>query len=214
VTGDWDGDGKTDIGVFGPSWPGDERAIAAEPGIPDPENRTRHAPKNIPPQSHQATSGVRNLRKTSTGQVRSDLIDHVFSHGVPGDVPLTGDWNGDGIATIGLFSAGEWYLDMDGDGKLTKADQKFTYGLPTDVPVVGDFNGDGISEIGVYRDGVWYIDADRNRRLDAHDRAFQLGGPGQVPVVGDWDGDGRAEPGVYQPGASPAPCLEPSDAGG
>jgi hypothetical protein len=198
IAGDWDGDGKTDIGVFGPSWPGDERAIAAEPGIPDAENRVRKVPKNVPPQPHEATTGVRNLRKTASGQVRSDLIDHVFRHGIPGDVPLAADWNGDGVATTGLFSAGEWYLDVDGEGKHGKADQEFIYGLANDVPVVGDFNGDGIAEIGVYRNGVWFIDTDGNRLLDARDRAFELGGADQVPVVGDWDGDGRDEPGVYQ----------------
>ena len=41
VAGDWDGDGKTDIGIFGPAWPRDPRAIAHEPGLPDPDNMTR-----------------------------------------------------------------------------------------------------------------------------------------------------------------------------
>lgn len=200
VTGDWDGDGKADVGIFGPSWSGDERALEKERGIPDSQNRARGVPKNIPPQPHEATSGVRNLRKTANGQLRSDVIDHVFRHGVAGDVPVTGDWNGDGIHTIGLFSGGEWWLDTDGDGKLSKSDKKVVYGQAGDLPVVGDFNGDGVTNIGVYRDGVWYVDTDRNFRLDQHDRAFEHGRAGDIPVVGDWDGDGRDDPGVYRPG--------------
>lgn len=211
VVGDWDGDGKTDIGIFGPSWPGDERAIAAEPGLPDPENRARNVLKNVPPQPFQATSGARDLRLTASGQLRSDVIDHVFRHGVAGDVPLAGDWNGDGVHSIALFSGGMWHLDVDGDGKLTAKDQKFAYGNANDVPVVGDFNGDGQSDIGVYRRGVWYIDTDNNHRLEAHDRAFAVGGADDMPVVGDWDGDGRDEPGTFQPSPTVAPGSGASD---
>ncbi len=38
VTGDWVGDGKTDIGIFGKSWSGDERALEHERGLPDVAN--------------------------------------------------------------------------------------------------------------------------------------------------------------------------------
>ncbi len=37
VVGDWDGDGKDDVGVFGRKWAGDDRALANEPGLPDPK---------------------------------------------------------------------------------------------------------------------------------------------------------------------------------
>ena len=50
VTGDWDGDGKADIGIFGREWLGDQEVIADEPGLPDAENETANAQKNIPPQ--------------------------------------------------------------------------------------------------------------------------------------------------------------------
>jgi hypothetical protein len=214
ITGDWDGDGKDDIGIFGPSWTGDERALDFEHGIPDSQNHKRDVKKNVPPQPHEATSGVRNLRKTSTGQVRSDLIDHVFRRGVAGDLPIAGDWNGDGISTIGLFSQGEWWLDTDGDGKLSNADRKFTYGQSGDLPVVGDFDGSGVTDIGVYRNGVWYVDSDRNGKLDPHDRAFVHGNSSDIPVVGDWDGDGRDDPGVYHYGPPSsrghAPDVTPS----
>ena len=41
VTGDWDGDGKTDIGIYGPAWANDPRAVAHEPGLPDPRQQAR-----------------------------------------------------------------------------------------------------------------------------------------------------------------------------
>ena len=38
VAGDWNGDGKTDIGIFGPAWIGDCKAGRGEPGLPDAQN--------------------------------------------------------------------------------------------------------------------------------------------------------------------------------
>ena len=205
ITGDWDGDGKTDIGVYGPEWGGDNLAIAAEPGLPDPYNRVTGPTKNLPPKPTLATHGERTLKKTSHGNLRSDLIDHVFRYGVAGYVPVAGDWNGDGTDTIGVFFGGTWRLDTNGDGRWSEADEKFEYGSPGDLPIVGDFDGDGLDEVGVFRRGVWYIDQDHNRKLDPHDQVRELGDGNDLPVVGDWDGDGQEEPGLYKDGANNVP---------
>jgi serine-aspartate repeat-containing protein C/D/E len=203
VTGDWDGDGKTDIGIFGRAWPNDPRALKTEPGLPDEKNLAQGEFKNVPPKADHATHGLRTMRLTSGGKLRSDLIDHVFAYGVAGDMPVTGDWNGDGIHTIGVFRNGLWNLDVDGNGKWDDAcDNKVQLGQRGDRPVVGDFNGDGIDELGVYRNGNWFIDTNHNNKFDDQDESMQMGGPGDLPVVGDWDGDGRDEIGVYQDGAT------------
>jgi hypothetical protein len=204
VTGDWDGDGKTDIGIFGRAWPGDPHAVKQEPGLPTPHNKHTGRQKNVPPVTQQAALGYRTMKHTAQGDYRKDVIDHVFHYGTPGDIPITGDWHGTGIHTIGLFHKGNWILDTDADGRWTDGDTRFQYGQDGDIPVVGDFNGDGLDELGVYRDGVWFIDTNNDRVLDAHDRVFQLGGAGDTPVVGDWNGDGVDEPGVYQQGGSPS----------
>ncbi|MCC9000271.1 MAG: hypothetical protein LM522_12400, partial [Candidatus Contendobacter sp.] len=38
------------------------------------------------------------------------------SFGQDGDLPTAGDWNGDGKAKVGVFRAGTWYLDYNGNG--------------------------------------------------------------------------------------------------
>ncbi|MBX3411676.1 MAG: hypothetical protein KF708_03070 [Pirellulales bacterium] len=200
VVGDWDGDGKDDIGIFGFAWPGDLAALVHEPGLPDPENLPSGAQKNVPPDPDKATLGNRAMKRTIHGKVREDLIDHVFHYGSEGDVAVTGDWNGDGIATIGLFRSGTWILDDNGNGRWDLDDRVVDFGAPGDRPVVGDFDGDGIDEVGVYRHGTWIIDTNHNLQLDDEDARYELGGPGDIPVVGDWDGDGRDEIGVYQQG--------------
>lgn len=198
VAGDWDGDGKTDIGIFGRAWIGDPKAIAAKPGLPGALNPPDGRYKNLPPELADATTGYRSMKRTERGRIRSDVIDHVFRYGTEGDRAVVGDFNGDGISTIGVFRNGTWYLDVDGNGRWSEHDVKVDFGRAGDVPVVGDFNGDGIDNIGVYRNGTWYLDTNGNLRLDAHDKVFELGGPHHKPVVGDFNGDGIDQPAVYE----------------
>ncbi len=203
VVGDWDGDGKADIGIFGPAWVGDARAIELEPGLPDADNPPTGRYKNIPPEPTYAAIGWRTMKHGAPGKMRSDLIDHVFRYGTAGNQPIAGDFNGDGVATIGIFRDGTWFLDLDGNGRWSNGDVEAEFGTEGDVPVVGDFNGDGIDQLGVYRAGTWYLDTNGNRRLDAHDKVFELGGPHDKPAVGDFDGDGTDEIAIYQDQASP-----------
>jgi len=199
VAGDWDGDGKWDVGIFGPAWPGDDRALRAEPGLPDAQNRlTAFRPRNLPPTPDQAPDDQRLLQQGRNGPTRADLIDHVFMYGQPGDHAVVGDWNGDGIATVGVFRGGTWYLDEDGDGRWGSRDRVAFFGQAGDLPVVGDWNGDGITDLGVYRDGRFYLDIDGNGQLTAADKVITLGQPGDRPFAGDFNGDGRAEIGVYR----------------
>jgi hypothetical protein len=197
VVGDWDGDGKDDIGIFGPQWAQDSEAIERDPGLPNPENDLMIKPKNVPPTENQATEGARVMRLTSNGRTRADLIDHVFRYGEEGDVAIAGDWNGNGIRSIGVFNDGRWTLDIDGNGKMDSSDVQATFGRAGDIPVVGDFTGDGVEEIGVYRSGTWIIDTNGNRSIDAADKVFEMGEAGDYPVVGDFDGDGIDDPALY-----------------
>ncbi len=199
VTGDWDGDGKDDIGIFGPMWDGDPPAIEKEPGVPDVANRRPLALKNLPPGPSEATNGERILQKSELGRTRSDLIDHVFGFGNDGQRPIAGDFNGDGVSTIGVFSNGEWRLDANGDGRWNAdEDTQLQFGQPGDIPLVGDFDGDGIDDISVMRGREWIIDSDGDQELTVHDRVFEIDGAGGVPVTGDWDGDGRDDIGFFR----------------
>jgi protocatechuate 3,4-dioxygenase beta subunit len=197
VVGDWDGDGKDDIGIYGPIWERDREAIERDPGLPNPDNSPYTQPKNVPPTDNEATNGARVMKLTSYGKQRADVVDHVFGVGTGEEIPVTGDWNGNGIRSIGTFVDGVWQLDVNGDGRFDHEAATATFGRGGDVPVVGDFDGDGVEEIAVYRSGSWMIDSDGNRELDATDKTFQMGGALDKPVVGDWDGDGIDEPGLY-----------------
>ena len=200
VTGDWDGDGKADIGIYGREWQGDSAAVAAEPGLPDEENRTYDEKKNVPPTGEEAAERQRLMRKGQSGKLRADVVDHTFRFGRKADFPITGDWNGDGISTIGVFRDGLWRLDVDGNGRWSDNDEKYEFGQEGDTPLVGDFDGDGIDDLAVFRAGVVIVDTNGNGKIDSSDRRIQIGQAGDQPVVGDFDGDGIDEIVIYRAG--------------
>ncbi len=47
----------------------------------------------------QAAVGWRTLAADVVGKARKDVIDHVFQYGKAKDIPVAGDWNGDGVTT-------------------------------------------------------------------------------------------------------------------
>jgi hypothetical protein len=203
VTGDWDGDGKTDIGIFGPKGKSDQQLIAAEPGLPTDLNETvSSVPKSVPPDIAIRASSMNNVRAMKhsvNGGIRLDIVDHVFQYGSEGDKAFTGDFTGDGIATVGVYRNGKWYIDRTGTGKWDENAvfvDNAEFGLgPDGIPVIGDFNGDGIDEIGLYVDGVWHLDTTGDFKFDTH---IDFGQAGDYPVVGDFDGTGIAQLAVYR----------------
>lgn len=199
VAGDWDGDGKDDTGIFGHTWTGDERALSAENGLPDPENVRRIKAKNVPPIPEEAPDRPRWLKHSHAGSARADLIDHVFRFGNEKDVAISGDFNGDGISSIGVFRDGKWMLDVDGDGLMTpEHDREVEFGQTGDLPLVGDFDGDGIDDLAIVRGNQVIVDTNANGRIDATDQVFLLEDDVGTVIAGDFDGDGRDEAALYQ----------------
>ena len=76
----------------------------------------------------------------------------------PGDVPIVGDWNGDGITTIGVFrpnnTTGSNDLYLLNINQLASTPKIAGFGLVGDMPIVGDWDGNGTSTLGVLRPNV------------------------------------------------------------
>ena len=130
--------------------------------------------------------------------------DGLSKFGILGDIPVTGDWNGDGITEIGVFRNGAWYFDLNGNNVWdgTPTDALIRFGILGDIPVTGDWNGDGTTEIGVFRNAKWYLDLNGNKAWDGTpiDALFNFGNSSDIPVTGDWNGDGTTEIGVFRNG--------------
>ena len=135
-------------------------------------------------------------------------IDRLYFWGSlqPGDIPVVGDWNGDGKMKMGIYQNGTWTLDYNGDGIWNgpDVDKVKSFGDSNFAPVVGDWNGDGKTKIGVYNSltGTFLIDYDGSFVWDgeAVDRVAFWSvrpGSGEIAVIGDWNGDGKSKIGIY-----------------
>ena len=103
------------------------------------------------------------------------------------DVAITGDWNGDGIDTIGVRRGRQWILSNS--NTEPSVDIRVNWGMDTDIPVVGDWNGDGIDTLGLRRGRQWIL----SNSNEAPSVAIRVnwGMDTDIPVVGDWNGDGK-----------------------
>ena len=129
---------------------------------------------------------------------KNRLIELDF--GQPGDLPVTGDWDGDGYDEIGVYrpSTHTWMFDHNMDGQ---ADDSRTFGDRVEglMPVAGDWDGDGIDDPGFrHPTGGWELfDLSDSEQIQIP--LIYFGAPGDMPIAGDWNGDGRDSIGVYQP---------------
>ncbi len=129
------------------------------------------------------------------------LSDLVFNFGPPRNdnqwVPVVGDWNGDGLDTIGFYerSTSTWYLKNSfGQGF---SDVVFNFGPSNSgwVPLAGDWDGNGVDSIGFFHPATatWYFKNSLGQGLS--DAVFTYGPPRNdnqwPPLVGDWDGRGQ-----------------------
>jgi putative pyrroloquinoline-quinone binding quinoprotein len=139
------------------------------------------------------TNGLVYLKNSTV----SGFADVVLNYGLPGDYPVAGDWNGDGIDSIGVYRNGSFYLRNS--NTLGYADLQFPFGTPGDQPVVGDWNGDGVDTIGVFHSSSFTFYLRNSNAPGPADMVFSLGIPGDVGIAGDWNGDGKETTGVFRP---------------
>ena len=77
----------------------------------------------------------------------------MVNFGQAGDIPVVGDWNGDGIDGIGVVRGSKWMLRQTPSSG--SPDLEFDFGDAAGIPVVGDWNGNGVDTVGRYRSGTW-----------------------------------------------------------
>ncbi|MEO6392992.1 MAG: SBBP repeat-containing protein [Pyrinomonadaceae bacterium] len=138
------------------------------------------------------------LRNTISPTGNASIISVDF--GTAGDVPVTADWNGDGIDTTGTFNAGVWrYRNLNVFSGYLTPPFTFNFGQIGDIPVAGDWNGNGIETPGVYRPSTQEFLLSDSLTNPQANHVVKFGVASDLPVVGDWNGDGIDTPGTYRP---------------
>jgi hypothetical protein len=142
-------------------------------------------------------NGVWKLDMNGNGTWEGPAVDRTLEYGAMIDVPLIGDWNGDGTDGIAIFrpSTGFWYFDYNLDGTV---DKSFRFGGSADRIITGDWDGDGKDGIAIFRPstGFWYFDYNLDGTVD---KSFRFGGSADQIIAGDWDGNGTDGIGIFRP---------------
>ena len=180
VAGDWDGTGVIRLGVF--------RCPAPGTGI-----CTWYLDQN--------NNGVWD--GTSGGDV-------AFQFGLPGDIPVVGDWTGNGVSKAGVMrcpAAGQagvcaWVLDAQNLRAPIGNFLMSSYGLAGDLPAIGNWAGAGgsrpVDNIGVFRSGTWILNSSGSGFWAPTDAQYSYGLPGDLPVTGNWLGSAGKQIGVFR----------------
>ena len=126
--------------------------------------------------------------------------------GIPGDIPLAGDWDGDGTDTFSVYRPSEGKVYINNLNTTTVAQDEYFFGVPGDKPFVIDFDGDGIDDVGLHREAtglVYMTDARtggiRDGAVAGTDLQFFWGIANDAVFAGDWIGSGIDAPGLVRP---------------
>lgn len=196
VTGDWDANGVTDVGVLRTTG---EFVLRVDEDSTATVQFFQPAPDNLPLAGDFDGDGFDTIGTYATTASEPAFllsnvpvetaavaeVDILFFFGKQGDLPIAGDWDGDGIDTVGLYrpSTSEFFLVNDFlGGEVTS----FVFGINGDLPIAGDWDGDGVDGVGVYRKSNLTMRLTDD--FGVTEQVFRFAEEGDLPLAGNWDG--------------------------
>jgi hypothetical protein len=194
---DFDGDGKTDIGIFRPA-PAEWWINRSSNGSTLATQFGNTSDKIVPADFTGDGKADIAFWRPATGfwfVLRSeDFSFFSFPFGTNGDVPAPADYDGDSKTDAAVFrpSTVTWYISRSSGGTTIQQ-----FGAGGDLPVVADYDGDGKADIAIFRPNgaEWWIQRSSNNQVFA----VQFGAATDKTVQGDYTGDGKADIAFWRP---------------
>ncbi len=125
-----------------------------------------------------------------TNAIATGMADVDFPFGQTGDMVLAGDWNGNGLDTVGLYRPAEnkvYVWNTMGTGEPSKT---YLFGDFGDTAFVGDFDGNGVETIGLQRISTGEVFMKLSHTTGNADMKLIFGDPNDKMVAGDWNTNG------------------------
>jgi hypothetical protein len=175
VVGDWEGDGIDDVGVFRIAGFGQGQFIIRK---------------------------ITLVRPCPACPLIPMAVNFTVNFGQTGDLPIIGDWDGDGIDTFGVFrqNGGQAQIFLtDEIENAPPVDHTLGFGTDGDLPIAGDWDADNLDEIGVSRPSTGQFFLTNDVDVGNVDFTGFFGAIGDLPAAGDFDGDGKDSIAVFRP---------------
>jgi 5'-nucleotidase len=99
-------------------------------------------------------------------------------------MPISGDWNGNGTDTIGVFRPSTGETLQRNTNSAGSADTTLTFGDAGDAPFYGDWDGHGTDTPGVFRSPEAKMYLRNENTTGGADESFFYGTAGWVPLAG------------------------------
>lgn len=193
---DFDGDSKTDIGIYRPSV-GEWWIYRSSTGTAFASQFGSSTDKIVP--ADYTGDGKTDIAfwRPSTGEwfvMRSeDGSFYSVPFGTAGDIPAPADYDADGRADTAVFrpSTGTWFVQRSTGGTTIQQ-----FGTAGDQPVAADYDGDGRADLAIYRPsaGQWWLN-----RTTAGTIAYTFGNSTDKLVPADYTGDGKVDVAFWRP---------------
>lgn len=152
VLGDWDGNGKANLGVYTPA----TATFTLRAGRTATTTVVLGAPGDQPVAGDWDGDGTWEVgvRSPATGTWtlrHADGSTTSVALGSAPELPVTGDWDGDGRTDLGVYDTATATFTLrrvDREGLAWTA--QVSFGDPGDLPVAGDWDGNATTDVGVW----------------------------------------------------------------